>query len=495
MTNSSAWPRLSELPAVRMVCFGTGNGSGSKLFQGFLDGHPQVLMIPGYQLMYLYPHWHQWRSDLGENWSWSAAVDLLCLKHAALLDSRRIPASDGLTTLGPNQDQFIQIDEALFRRYLLHLLDGRPMEPGIFLVAVHWAYAFARGEDLSKKRVLVYHLHVHEYIAMLAADFPDMLSLVLVRDPRSNLTGRFWSTVRLDQERLDATDGVVYMRRFFLCNVWNYMVDSLERLRGLDLATVRAIRHEDMVFDLDRLMWSTAQFLGIEDDPVLRTCTFGGLLWWGDKIYGKRLSNKPNASVASTQWIDKIDSVDRAVLDGVFQGYIAKYGYVPVADPETVRDRWRFMVAAFKPMSYEREVLRKYLTAATWSGFLRSAWDEGVGRRELIDYGFNAYYRHKWYNQGLELHRRRWYKRFVLAAQRLARRHWVLRPLLPAAAVVYVAVNLLRYVGSVCAMPVLIIRRALIAITFFRQNLEGTAILPDNVMADFQRIEAPEKAI
>ena len=38
----------------------SGVGSGSKLFQSYLDGHSQILMTPSHILMYLIPHWKEW---------------------------------------------------------------------------------------------------------------------------------------------------------------------------------------------------------------------------------------------------------------------------------------------------------------------------------------------------------------------------------------------------------------------------------------------------
>ena len=78
---SESPPRFRDIPEPRMVCLYTGNGSGTKLFQGFLDEHPQILMVPGYPLMYLYPHWDEWRAQYGSDFDWLKAVDLLCERH------------------------------------------------------------------------------------------------------------------------------------------------------------------------------------------------------------------------------------------------------------------------------------------------------------------------------------------------------------------------------------------------------------------------------
>ena len=40
--NSEVVPRFRDIAEPRMVCLYTGNGSGTKLFQGFLDDHPQL---------------------------------------------------------------------------------------------------------------------------------------------------------------------------------------------------------------------------------------------------------------------------------------------------------------------------------------------------------------------------------------------------------------------------------------------------------------------
>ena len=47
----------------QMVALVVGNASGSKLLQSFLDGHNEVISIPGYPLVYFYPHWNEWKNN------------------------------------------------------------------------------------------------------------------------------------------------------------------------------------------------------------------------------------------------------------------------------------------------------------------------------------------------------------------------------------------------------------------------------------------------
>ena len=476
-----SWPSFDEIPEPRMVCFGVGNGSGSKLFQGYLDSHPQIYMVPAYMLMYLYPHWQQWQRDLKHDWTWKAIIDVFCIQHASLIDSRLIPGHDGLAALGKTQDQHLAIDEDLFRAFLAHLLGDRPINSRAFVLAVHYAHAFARGEDLSRKRVLVYHLHVHEYVRYLAPDFPEMLTLGFVRDQRSNLKGRFQNNVTVDQVKLNGTDAAVYFRRTFL-NYWRYHIDSLERLRDLDPDRVRVVRHEDMHYHLEELMRATAKFLGIDFHPHMLEITFGGLEWWGDKMYKMKPMNEPNPRVISLDWQKELSGKDWFVLEGLGFDYCRKYGYTLYKYKEdTAFNRIGLFLAMFLPFGHEGWIFRRYLSPGYFIGFVKAALDEASGRAPLKDYGFNAFYRHKWCNLGLNLHVEPWYRRFLLFARGRAGGSSARRPLpllSPLAKGIYVTVQLGRYLFSVMVFPLLVLKRGFLSVAVFSRMVRKTEVLP-----------------
>ena len=170
-----------------MVCLHVGHGSGSKVFQSYLDGHPQIYMIPAYPLLYLYPHWRRWETEMAGTWTWDTIIEAFCRQHASVIDPVSIPGHNGMTGLGESRNETVAIDSELFRRYLSHLLADEPVSIRTFILALHYAYAFCQGEDMDRKRILVYHIHVQAYVsAYLQPDFPDMLILGMVRDQRSN---------------------------------------------------------------------------------------------------------------------------------------------------------------------------------------------------------------------------------------------------------------------------------------------------------------------
>jgi hypothetical protein len=476
--SSSEWPRFGDIPEPTMVALYTANGSGTKLYQGFLDGHPQIYMVPVYPLMYFYPHWFQWREEMKDNWNWKALIDVFCIKHASLIDTRRIPGHDGLAGLGDEQDEFLSIDEALFREYLAHLLDGEPVSARTFLLAVHYAYAFCRGEDLSKKKVLVYHIHVHEYLPQyLFADFPDALVLGTVRDPRSNIRGRYNSSeVGVDLIKMNKTDALIFRRRVYYF-IMRYMFEGLDILNGYPQDRIRMIRHEDLYYKPEAIMRATAKFLGIDYQPCMAGITFGGKSWWGVGVYDMEPMNAVNPKVVSKEWQKRIDPLDWFVFEGLYFHYMNKYGYERYKYQNSFLNRLLLFFAMLLPSKVERDVFRSYLSLSYFREFLDACRNEANGSISLKDYSFNAYYRHKWTQKDLNLHRPRWY--IELVKKSTGRSGDAKKKDSGVAGMLYIAVNMSRYGLSILSYPIIIFKRWCVTGAAYLRMIRQKNALPD----------------
>jgi hypothetical protein len=467
-----------------MVALYTANGSGTKLCQGFLDGHPQIYMVPAYPLMYLYPHWDEWKETFRDDWNWKTLIDVFCIKHASVLDTRRIPGHDGLAGLGEAQDGYIAIDEALFRDYLAHLLEGEPVCVRTFLLAVHYAYALCRAESLTDKRVLVYHIHVHEYVtAYLFPDFPDALILGTVRDPRSNIRGRYNSSeVGVDLIKMNKTDALIYRRRVYYF-IMRYFYEGLDALRGYPAGRIRMIRHEDLYYKPEEVMRATARFLGIDYHPCMAQITFGGRLWWGDKVYDMEPMNAVNPKVVSQEWQKHIDPGDWYVFEGLFCRYMEKYGYPLYKYRDSFLHRIILFVAMLLPSKIEREMFLNYFRPSYFRDFVAGCWSEAKGTVALKDYSFNAYYRHKWTQRDLALHRPRWFVELMKKSLSLAGDSPQLSKLFSLKLVqfIYCSVNLCRYAGAALTCPVVIFKRWCVTGAAYYRMLRGVNTLPETL--------------
>ena len=87
---------------IKVLALLAGPGSGSKVFQSFIDGHPQVLMIPGYILMYFYPHW---KKHLKNHNNWTKIINHFLKLHPSIIDAKNLKGGDYLFNLGSNKKQ------------------------------------------------------------------------------------------------------------------------------------------------------------------------------------------------------------------------------------------------------------------------------------------------------------------------------------------------------------------------------------------------------
>ena len=69
-----------------LVAISEGMGSGSKLFQSLIDSHDEVIMVPGYALMYFYPYWEKYIED-DHNLDWLNIVDRLINLFASIFNT------------------------------------------------------------------------------------------------------------------------------------------------------------------------------------------------------------------------------------------------------------------------------------------------------------------------------------------------------------------------------------------------------------------------
>ena len=492
MTNTpsvgpSLLPTFNEIPEPRMVALHNGNASGSKPFQSLLDGHPEILMIPAYPLMYFYPHWEQWREEMRDLWTWPKLIDRFCVQHASVIDSTAIPGHDGLTTLGENRNDSIQLNKSDFQRFLAHFVEDRAVDSRTFLLAIHYAYALCRDEDLFQKKVIVYHIHIPLYVPdYLLGDFPDLLTIGLVRDPRSNIYGRYrHSYGAAERKKLNASDAAIYERRTYH-TVCRHIFVGLEHLKLLDKESVRVVRMEDLVLQPKKLMRAVTDFLGISFDPSVLTLTFGGKKWWGTEIYNMKPMNQINPRVVSKDWQQHINRRDQYVIEGLFFNYMEQYGYPPeLYVSNGFWPRLRLIFLSLLPSSFETRWFLEFLQPVSFRQFLDACRREASGETALKDYQFHAFYRHRWNIKVLRLWKSRWYLKFLIATRgngtpETAGPHRRLLGMI--GRWVYIASNITRYLWTVVSYPLTVTSRWPTTLGALTRQFRKSDVLPQSFL-------------
>ncbi|MGA1823336.1 MAG: hypothetical protein ACMUIP_01645 [bacterium] len=480
-------PRFDEIAQPTMVALvGDAGGSGSKVFQSFLDNHEEIFMIPAYPLMYFYPHWDTWEKELKDTWNWESLIDIFCHKHASVLDSRNIRGFNGLTILGKNQDECIKINENVFRSYLLNFLKDQSIHRKVFLLAVHYAYALCNNEDIGRKKALLYHIHSSEYmIDYLMKDFPDLKVMGMVRDPRPNLKRRFkGSLCNVDDIKLNRTDALIYRKRVYY-QACKHVFYNIQLLHSIASNKLRVIRHEDLVFNLKNIMQRTAEFLQITHAPSMLEISFGGKSWWGDQIYDMKLTNTVNPSIVSQQWQEELSKIDWFVIEGLMFDYLKKYGYtIYKYTHDSLWQRCILAVAIMLPSRIEQRVLKDYLTPMKHIQFLKACIDECTGKVPRKDYTWNASYLYKWTYIDLKLWRTPWYVTFVSFARRLEEHRswqWLGCMITPLSRLVYVLANYCRYWWAIFTYPLAILKRCKLCYSVYVRRIKKQLFLPEMI--------------
>lgn len=491
--------RFESITEPDIIALFVGNASGSKLLQAFLDNHPQIYMIPGYPLVYLYPHWETWKEELRDDWNWKRIIDTFCTKHASILDTRRIPGFAGLTTLGKKQDEFLAIDEHFFRHAIARLLENQEISSKTFFLAVHYAYSLCNGEDLSKKKILLYHIHKTQYIAKyLLKDFPSLKAIGMVRDPRLNFFGRFKGSIcNVDDVKLNKTDALIYRSRTYLITCESIFNDLqyLPRLRNVN---VKMIAHEDMGVRLQGVMMKIASFLGIDFLPVMLELTFGGKEWWSDKIYEKKATNRFNPEILDKKWQKKISRIDCFVMEGVLYDYFHKYKYrdLQIYKKDTGINRLLLFLAISIPSKIEMSILRQYLSPASHLAFLKACWSESTGKIDLKDYTKNASYYYRWCYIDLKLWRSRLHISLLNTAKNRIKKSpdsFQSKIYLTLACSVYIMRNYVRFWWSVITFPMMIAKRACILYRCLIRRIRKGNTLPDHILGYQTMITDPSQ--
>ncbi|MFA5147158.1 MAG: sulfotransferase [Candidatus Omnitrophota bacterium] len=453
-------PRFTDFMVPRPVCLISANDGGSKLFQSYLDGHPALYNIPAYPMLYFYPHWDTWKKELAADWTWKAIIEKFCVKHASVIDSRRIPGLSGLETLGENKDEHIEIDETAFRSYLAYMLAGQKVERRTFFLAVHYAYALCKGEDISKKSVLLWHHHVYEYLKEFMADFPDAVILGMVRDPRSKIHRIHDLLLKVDRVKLNETDCMIY-RADASYNLNRHVFDRMRELKSVAKpGRIYFIRHEDLALKLEGVMKSVSRVLDIGFSDSMLTTTFDGKPWWGHEIYNMPAVTGTYKRVLSKDWQKIHPKIEIFVFEGISLDLCLKYGYDPLYyRNDSVWNRMLLSLAILRPSGIEMRDLIFYLNPVSHIRFLRAAYREGKDKASRKDYTQNAAYYYKWTYERFDLWKERWYEKVP-------------------SRILYVICRYCRFWVSIFALPVLVFKRWGIYYRALYRRRSGSNFLP-----------------
>jgi len=265
---------------IKTVIISVGSGAGSKYLQSFFDDHEEVLMTPGYILMYLLPHWKEWEKK--NLYTWKSYINLLLSYHPSLIDTNKLSGSSNFNKLGEKKNKSIKINKKKFVKNIFFFLKNEEINFKNFVLGIHLAYAKTKNENLNKKKVFIYHVHVPFYVSEIYKHFPKAKILSMMRELKSNAIKRVKNSFyNINSVYLNKTDAI-YFAAIGYKNSIKINLNGLICLKKIEHKNQRVILHEDLILRNKEVLTNTAKFIGISKRKKLFKSSFGGMKWEND---------------------------------------------------------------------------------------------------------------------------------------------------------------------------------------------------------------------
>jgi hypothetical protein len=318
---------LEDLTVVAIFFWGR---SGSVFLHSLFDSHPEVLTIPATRLNAF--HGRQWPAIASERDGEAMARRFIQL-NPSVFDGRRDRWFEGLDSMGPGLDTPIAVDTDAFVRELSRLLARQtPVTRRRFFLAAHVAYALARGEDVSGKTTVVYHLHSPEAYAGIEAaleDFPDLRAVGVTRDPTRSVLSYLRKNVIVARawDHADRSEYVQLVPSGGYNFVYRHQLIGWRELLARHPLPLWPLRIEDLNRDTEAQMRAVASFLGLSWHACLTESSFNGLAYGGDQLAIGQTGPQAKAAPSSAESDAALDGLDRYVLRGLLAKFRREFGY------------------------------------------------------------------------------------------------------------------------------------------------------------------------
>jgi len=327
-----------------------------------------------------------------------------------------MPGSESMNELGKNNDEFIKLDTKRFEEVFYKITFGCAVSSKNCVLAMHYAYGLVLGQDLSEKKVVLYHIHTNEYIKYLWRDFRDMKLIVSIRDSRANVRKREAnSIVKANEVKFRKSDNMLMSLRAYR-QVIKLITSGLDKLSFMPLENVRVFRHEDLVLRLESLMENVSLFLGITYNESMLNPTWGSLVWRAS-FYTFDKQYAVNPDVIKRNWLLEESYDDLYVYEGFSCDYLNAYKYPPLfAYKDGISGLTILFFKLWRISDIEKKRIKKLFELEGMREYFNALMDEVKNIQKLISYKHNLFYSLKWTNDGVDYSKKMFYEYFLDAS-------------------------------------------------------------------------------
>ena len=240
--------------------------SGSLYLHSLLDGHPEIITIPGVLSL---------NSILLNNYNFEEALNVFNKENPSFYDTSKESIAtintNGLYRLGQNSDEGIITNKIEFKKYFFEYNKNKnPISKNIIL-SLYYAYAKVHGEDIKNKKVILFHPHSIYRTLLMNDIFPNSKYLVTIRDSARG----YCSRLKRIKDKAKARNQR-YIHIGLLYDDANNVYEFLKRNMSM-----RIIKVDDFERSSKFILEKLCKYLDIAYNPVLDISSFGSKLYWG----------------------------------------------------------------------------------------------------------------------------------------------------------------------------------------------------------------------
>ena len=287
------------------VLIGFGR-SGIDFLQSLFDKHYQISQFPG---EFFFDNFF---NKVKNNISKEKIAKVFLEQHPHFFDSR-LNNTERHDCLGVNKNEFFLINKKKFIKKFI-IITKNICKKEIF-VNLHLAYSYACGENLKKKKIIIFNAHQIEQLHYF--DDIDYKIFYNIRHPLSSLTSsiKHW---------LIYEDGK-YVGSWWLYYQIKRIFKSLKEAMSLS-KEIYIIKLDVLHKNNELVMKKICKILKIRFNKCLKKSTYMGKKWWGDKLSVNYLNG------INKNFIDKIDNNlfyanDKNYLKHYLKPILKKYDY------------------------------------------------------------------------------------------------------------------------------------------------------------------------
>ena len=373
-----------------------GPGSGSKLFQSFIDGHHQILMTPGYILMYFYPHWNKYLKNYN---NWAKVVNHFLKLHPSIINASKLKGGDYLYNLGKTKTKSVKVDKKNFIKILNNYLKDEEINSKNFFIAIHLAYANCLSENIKQKKILIYHMHVCWYIDDFYQDFKDAKTITMLRELKSNIPKRIPALEKPNEMHLNKTDSIFFKTRSYKNIIFEDFF-SLDYLKRFQNKSHRVIKHEDLITRKKSIMKNFCNYTSTSYSPSLLKSTINNLTW--NYKYDNKVELKNGVAKHILDYDKKnFFNYELFWLNNLIKQFNKTYSYKINNGNKTnflgINIILSFLFI-FLPSKKELSLFLTFFSFKFFNTYMKTLYQEAF-KIKLKQYEKNAFYFHKWSNK------------------------------------------------------------------------------------------------